>query len=296
MKCFYHNDIDGRSSASIVAKYYNNYQRDDFYEVDYVQELNIENITEDELVIFVDYSFKEQTLHYLDKILEITKNIIWIDHHQSSLDLIEKYPRLKDIKGIRQNGISGCALTYMYLYKKDNIEDCPLWVQYVSDYDCWIYKFGEQTTMFKLGIESMAHDFDDVIWQELLNENLSDFDKLAHEELVKHIISKGKLIYSYIQSQNEYLINLLGYESEILGEKCYVINDKNNSWVFGEKVKEYRYCIIYTFNGEKYVYSIFSDPIHKDVQCNKIAEHFGGGGHKAAAGFASDELILKKIK
>lgn len=296
MKCFYHNDIDGRSSASVVAKYFDNYNREDFYEVDYVQELNIDNIVKDELIVFVDYSFKENTIHYIDKIMETTKNIIWIDHHKSSIDLLKKRPDLQSIKGVREENISGCALTYMYFYDKDNIEDCPLWVQYVSDYDCWIYKFGQTTTEFKLGIESIPHDFNDKIWKELIHETLSDFDKLSHEEAVKYIINKGKIIYSYIQTQNDYLINLLGYESEILGEKCYVINDKNNSWVFGEKVKEYKYCIVYAFNGEKYVYSVFSDPIHKDAQCNKIAEHFGGGGHKGAAGFTSDELILKKIK
>jgi oligoribonuclease NrnB/cAMP/cGMP phosphodiesterase (DHH superfamily) len=38
MKCFYHNDLDGRCAGSIVAKYENNYNKEDFFEVDYVMQ------------------------------------------------------------------------------------------------------------------------------------------------------------------------------------------------------------------------------------------------------------------
>lgn len=35
---------------------------------------------------------------------------------------------------------------------------------------------------------------------------------------------------------------------------------------------------------------------NKEIDCSKIAESFGGGGHKGAAGFSSDELLFKKNK
>ena len=35
MKCFYHNDLDGHCAGSLVARYENNYNTEDFYEVDY---------------------------------------------------------------------------------------------------------------------------------------------------------------------------------------------------------------------------------------------------------------------
>lgn len=33
-----------------------------------------------------------------------------------------------------------------------------------------------------------------------------------------------------------------------------------------------------------------------NIDCSKIAEKYGGGGHKGAAGFNSDKLLFKKIK
>lgn len=42
MKCFYHNDLDGRCAGSIVAQYRNNYNPDDFFEVDYVMDLPLD--------------------------------------------------------------------------------------------------------------------------------------------------------------------------------------------------------------------------------------------------------------
>lgn len=33
----------------------------------------------------------------------------------------------------------------------------------------------------------------------------------------------------------------------------------------------------------------------KNIDCSKIAEKFGGSGHKRTAGFVSDELLFKKI-
>ena len=46
MKCFYHNDHDGRCAGSIVAMYENNYNKEDFYEVDYVMNLPLDIIKE----------------------------------------------------------------------------------------------------------------------------------------------------------------------------------------------------------------------------------------------------------
>ena len=166
MKCFYHNDMDGRCAGSIVAQYEKNYNKENFFEVDYMMELPIDRIQENETVYLVDYSFKKDTVWQLEKILEITRNVIWIDNHTSSLNLERELSWVKEIEGVRQDKISGAGLTYMYLMGSE-FEDMPYYIQLVSDYDCWIYNYEPDTTYFKLGIETTNYDATDEIWMVL---------------------------------------------------------------------------------------------------------------------------------
>ena len=295
MKCFYHNDMDGRCAGAIVKRYSEPSlippNKEEFIEVDYVMNLPLENIKQNETVYFVDYSFKENTLWQLEKVLEKTKNIIWIDHHTSSIELEKKVNWLKDIKGIRQDGISGAALTYMYLHKCD-FENIPLFIRLVSDYDCWQYKYEPDTTYFKIGLETNSFDVFDIVWEKLFDDVFckNPYDYTFTYEL----IDKGELIKSYIDNDNNYYRSHFAYESEIDGLKCLVINKKSNSWIFGEKYKEYPLVMVWVFDGAKYTYSIYSS--NESIDCSKIADKFGGGGHKGAAGFSSDKLLFKKTQ
>lgn len=283
MKCFYHNDMDGRCAGSIVAQYENNYNKDNFFEVDYVMTLPLDSIQKDERVYFVDYSFKKDTIWQLEKVLEKTSDVIWIDHHTSSLNLEKELPWTKDIKGIRQDGISGAGLTYMY-FNSCGFDDLPYAIKLVSDYDCWKYKFDPDTTHFKIGLETVEFDALDNIWLKL-------YDVLNPK--TSNIIEAGKTIKGFIDKDNIYYRDHFAYESEIEGHKCLVVNKKTNSWVFGEKYNEYPLVMVWVFDGEKYTYSIFSS--NDNIDCSKIAEKFGGGGHRGAAGFSSKELLFRKV-
>ena len=289
LKCFYHCDDDGRCAGSIVAQYENNYNKENFFEVDYIMQLPLDKIKENERVYFVDYSFKKDTVWQLEEILKKTKDVIWIDHHLSSFKLEEELPWTKDIKGIRQDGISGAGLTYIYLYNCE-FDDLPYYIQLVSDYDCWLYRYEPDTTYFKIGIEMKNYDALDDVWKALY-ESFKDNVCLSISE--GSIIENGKLVKRYIDNDNTYYREHFSYETEIEGLKCLVVNKKSNSWVFGDKYNDYLVVMVWVFNGLKYSYSIFSS--NPNVDCSKIAEKYGGGGHKGAAGFSSDELLFKRV-
>lgn len=285
MKCFYHNDLDGRCAGSIVAQHTGNYNRDDFFEVDYAMDLPLDRITEREEVWFVDYSFKENTKWIIEALLKKDCDVIWIDHHTSSINLVAENEELNKINGIRKDGISGAALTYMYCYGVD-FEEIPYYVKLVSDYDCWQYKLEPDTTYFKIGVETKNFDALDPIWIGLCRHMQGTYD-------IDVLIENGKVIKRFIDSDNTYYREHFAYESEIAGHKCLVVNKKTNSWVFGDKYKKYPLVMVWVFDGKKFTYSIFSSD--KNIDCSKIAESYGGGGHKGAAGFTSDELLFKKM-
>ena len=60
--------------------------------------------------------------------------------------------------------------------------------------------------------------------------------------------------------------------------------------MFGKKYYEYPLVVNFAYNGKGFSYSLFSS--NPEVDCSKIAETFGGGGHKGAAGFFLDKLIF----
>lgn len=287
MKCFHHNDLDGKCAGSIVAQFTKNYNQEDYFELDYIKPLPIDKISENETVYLVDYSFTENTVWQLDEILKKTKNVVWCDHHISSLSLLVKRPDLKQIKGLVQDKISGAALTYMYLYDCD-FGTVPYYIKLVSDYDCWIYDYDPDTTHFKIGMDMTDHNALNTIWQILYNE------KDNHHNFLKELIDKGRIVKQYIDQDNTQYRKAWAYESELEGHKCLVINRKSNSWLFGDQYNKYPLVVSWVFNGESYVYSIFSSS--KNIDCSKIAKKFGGGGHFSAAGFSSNELVVKKIK
>lgn len=283
MKCFYHNDMDGHAAAAVVAYETKNYNREDFFEIDYVSPIPVDMVKNGETVYFVDYSFSESNLKYLDELIKKECYIIWIDHHKSSLETMKNHPEYKDLDGMFLIGVSGALLTWRWFHQGAKEE--PEVLQLVSDYDCWKFKYGDKTTYFKLGIDCTDSDPLGSMWKQLIYEDRLNI-------FITKTIKNGMTVKSYVDNQNTYYREHYGYESELDGYKCFVLALKTNSWVFGEKYNEYPLCAAWVFNGEKYVYTLYSSK--KDVDCSEIARKYGGGGHAGAAGFTTNELILKK--
>lgn len=295
MICFYHNDMDGRCAGSLIARFTGNYNSSDFQEIDYRKPFPLNEIDVGEDVYIVDYSFTTDTVNVLKELIKLNCNITWIDHHQSSIDLTNNpaYQWINNIPGIRNDSLSGAALTYQY-FKKVPIYDLPTYIKYVDDYDRWIFRLGDDTTYFKPGLETNAYDALDTIWIELYNESIYDNQEKSDKMgCIKSIIETGKIIKTYIEKENALYLKNYGYKSKILKYDCYVVNKSTNSWIFGDKIKKYPIVIVWVYDGKRYNYSIYSS--YKSINCSKLAEHYGGGGHKGAAGFSSNKMLFSKI-
>lgn len=294
MKIFHHNDMDGYGSAHVIKKKLGLTQSDierDFIEVTHDIEKDRKKFStckENEEVYIVDYSFTEDTHDILAELMKKNCKIVWIDHHVSSLELIENYPEYKRISGIIKNGISGALLTYLHLYRvRDfDITEAPEYLQLISDYDCWHLKMNPRTDNFKL-----AYDCAENKW-EFLDQC---FDNRYDSGFILKMCERGQIVKNFIDNENKYYRETYGYESEFEGMKVFVVPKDSNSWIFGDLIEKYPMVVNYGFDGEKYVYSLYT---HKKfpTDCSKIAEKYGGGGHKAAAGFTSKELLFKKKK
>lgn len=302
MKVFYHNDMDGIVSARIILEEMRkrkvDFTEQDFIEMDYAKIFPLHEILNNEIVYIVDYSIAPEAM---EQLLEITKRVIWIDHHKSA---IEKYNNsnldVSKIAGLRANGIAGCVLTWWYFYGKQIetetfIEDYPKnpksmyrrlvpeYIKLAGDWDVWDHLYGMKTKSYTICFNArIKSPFDDLF-----------FDKLKTEEDIDKFCEAGYQMIEYRNGWAETFMKRYGFEVTINGFRAFIANLGNaNSEFFGDLIKEYDIVGTFCFNGETYTCSLYSEK--ENVDCSIICANRGGGGHKGAAGFVCKELPFKK--
>ena len=286
MICFHHNDMDGMCAGRVVAEYYHNFNPEDFISCDY-SPIDVSHIDPDELVLFVDYSFTENTKSTLDDLIQNGNQIIWIDHHDSSIKLCNKYSYLDKIYGIRSKQASGAALAFMYFYKT-TFRHIPKFIQYVSDYDNWDHNMYPESTWFKYAADSQDIDLFSPMWSALF-DSIGKYDN----GMLERMLDVGDSIFNYVTQCNETDLSSYGYEARLGDNLIYALNKRGNSTMFGDIINKYPFVVSWIFDGSNYKYSIYSTD--SGVDCSKIAEEYGGGGHAGAAGFVSSQLILEPV-
>lgn len=314
MICYHHNDLDGKCAAAVVAYYFKYTNPDNYIESDYTG-LKTELCRDNDEVFIVDYSFTEDTMEDLLHICDRARKVVWIDHHDSSIDLVKNHPELRDIDNLRirlSKEQSGCYLTYQYFYDASP-NGVPLFIQLISDYDNWNHK-SLLCIDFVRGLDIEENNPTDEIWKDLFDEwemymegllepynerPLPQFEDITPLDLDdeegdffwhKYILDQGTIVSLYLLTQNQSLVDNFGFESYLDNIKCFCLNAKGNSLMFGHKIKEYPMCVTFMFDGEAYNYSVYSED--ESISCKEIAERHGGGGHKGAAGFRSPDLLV----
>jgi len=294
MKCFYHNDSDGKCAGFWVALSVGltdlpDYQPE-FIEIDYRMRFPIESIGRNELVYIVDYSIKPDEMREL---LKITNNVTWIDHHFSAINEYKdfEYP----IRGVRYDGVAGCMLTYCYIHHMTSrgegvitpfdlsmTEDAPLFTKLIADWDVWKFDYGDDTRFFQTAFR--AYDFEPTsrIWDRFLTEKDSERD----------MIKEGIVMTKYKDNWAKEYIKM-GFETMFEGHKCFALNlgMANSDYFKSLPQGKYDILIPFSFDGDLYKFSLYS----QTVDVSEIAVKYGGGGHKQASGFQSKEIPFTKL-
>ena len=290
MKCFYHNDLDGKSAAALIWARTENPRKQDFIKVDYNKSVPDPcMVWPNEQVFIVDYSFTEPTKHQLTGILAKTKDVVWLDHHLSSQELLDNDKELNDTFF---NHYCDCAMVNphatidmeksgaMLVWEYFNPEvEAPEYIKYIDDYDRWVHQY-EESILYKLFVESYMHEPWDEIWEDMLYRDMLS------------MVNEGGVIKRFDDVKNTKEARAISFESTILGIPCIAICKPGNSSALAEKFSQYPLGIVFQYRNGTYTYSVYS----KTVNCKEIAEYFGGGGHKGAAGFTSDYIVLGHSK
>jgi uncharacterized protein len=270
--CIHHSaDLDGHCSGAIV-KFYEKSTK--LIGIDYGQKLDLLQFHRDDEVYMVDFS-----LSY-PQMIELSNRckLVWIDHHKSSLKIdLKQFNGLALIHDLTK---AACELTWNYF----SCFPPPEAVYLLGRYDVWDHR-NPKVLPFQYGMNSIVTTPDSKIWNSLFQNDAISSKK------VKEIIEKGKNILDYVIIQNEKLCKSSAFELEFEGYRWVAINMPNGSSTTFDSIKdEYDNMMSYSFDGDKWKFSLRSTAI--DV--SKIAEKFGGGGHKGAAGFSTKNMRIKK--
>ena len=235
-----------------------------------------------------------------------SNNIIWIDHHKSS---IETHP--KDIPGYRIDGVAACRLAWVWFtqmescrergvempFKSDYV-DRKVWepyaVQLAGEYDIWDKRNPDAET-FQFGLRSV--ELTPYHWEALLDPTVSKelrgigMEVTESENLSRALLSNGKLLQRYQQQTDAGVVNFRSFRVEFEGLKFLALNTARcNSLTFAAKdVPETGHDALMGFywNGTAWNVSLYHAKHRTELDLSQIAVKFGGGGHRGACGFRS---------
>ena len=298
MKCFYHNDADGRCAGFWVhlsVGINDQYQDPSFIEMSYAKPFPMETIRKDEQIYIVDYSISTDEMRQL---LKITENVTWIDHHKTAIDKYQDFEH--EIRGVRYDGIAGCMLAYCYIHHMTQrgegdikqfdismIKDAPMFTKLIADWDVWKFDYGDDTRHFITAFNAYNFEPSSKLWSRFLC--FPDDDAFACSDFIRDGIIMTTFRDGWAKDYMK-----LGFETDFEGVKCFAVNlGRCNSEYFKSLPPgQYDVLIPFAFDGSQYTVSLYSTTI--DV--SEIAKKYGGGGHKGAAGFQCTELPFKKIE
>ncbi len=225
-----------------------------------------EGLTDKEIYI-VDFSFVRSTIEVL---IAENKSVVVIDHHQTAEADVVAYPQ-----NVFDNNHSGCVLAWQYFHPGTEV---PELLYYIEDHDLWRFALTENREYnVALGQYEVSFEVWDALIEELKNEN-QKINFIAKGALIAKF--EDKLIATIMKTRERVLfegnevwaINAERIYRSILGNKLAELNEAEGNIAIG---------IVYYHSHGRVNISLRS---RGDVDVAALAEKYGGGGHKRAAG------------
>ncbi len=257
----YHGDCpDGFSAAWVAWKKFGD-------QVDYVPLHHGDPLPDglyNKEIYILDFSFP---IEIMAEVVKNNKKVIVIDHHLSAEESVKMA-----YEYVYEMDRSGAALAWQYFNPELPV---PWLLKYIGDRDIWKLELPDT---FAMGLMLDTFNKDFKTWSKLAEE-------LENESVRKQYIEQGKLIQKY---ENKVIEDIINFNKEVVmfeGHEVYAVNSPH---FFASQMGRFLYeekppfAIVWRWSRGKINASLRSDG---SVDVSEIAKKFGGGGHKAAAGF-----------
>ena len=270
--CIYHKDCsDGTAAAAVFLRRfpegktfpfthgYTKEDAEDFFSV----------LKPDTIVYTLDCTI------LVKECLEKGNTVISLDHHAGIYEEMSTFAKTQpNYTYIFNNDLSGATVTWKYFFPDEKI---PRWLELVQDTDLWTNKF-EESKYF-------------VNWFYMQTNNpqalLFLFEK---EDALKECLQKG----SFLEDLNQFYIKSFKEKSKplFLTYKDYDIPAYNSTFLQSVLAN----VLVDSILGVAIIFSVKGDKVRMSVRSTRdsqvsaleVAQKFGGGGHRNAAGCEVD--------
>ena len=238
-------------------------------------------------VVIVDFSFSAGVTK---SIFENAHHTTWLDHHKTAFEMYGKdvntlvYDCTDKYTIMLDNNRSGAMLAFNYFFFA--AQEVPIMIQHIDDRDRWQFKI-PSTREFHAALQLMKPwsfkqwaDFD-----TLITDNQDSYE--AFIELGGMLLKNEK---RQIQSASE-----RPRACTVLGSQGLAVNSTVHMSEIGHELANQSgtFGLIYYIDSDNSVKCSLRS--NGDYDISVMAKHFGGGGHKNAAGFTTDFETLKKF-
>ncbi len=283
---FVHRDLDGVGCYILIKSIYPNAEIT-FHGYEEINEsiLNFCNQDSNSEIIIADLSIKENTLLELNE----RGHVLLFDHHPDTEKLFNKY---KFDWCIYKENMCGSKILFNHLYKNEDVDfyylDMMNLISAINSWDLWLWKKENQIESLQLNRLLYLLGFNNFI-NRFLNDPSLDFTESEmrllklEQQKIDNYIKCCAVNASIIDITNEYTAVVIfaeNYINEIAEYYKDTINDYDLVAVINMKSK-----------------SVSLRSLKENVDVEKIAKIYKGGGHLNASGFKiqNKEAIIQTL-
>lgn len=224
---------------------------------------------ENKEIYFIDFIYPAAVIK---KLLRQKNQITAIDHHATAEETIKSAGSY-----VFDNNHSGAALAWRYFHPH---EPLPRLLRHIEDFDLWKFKLAG-TKALMIYMPTVKYDFS--VWNNLIKA----FEKPASR---RKILQKGNCylelrdkLLEELATENSYPVMLNGHRALAVNAPHFFASDLG-ALLYGKRTPV---AIVWNQKKDVITVSLRSDG---SVHVGELAKKYGGGGHKAAAGF---RIIIK---
>lgn len=265
---YHDNCADGFAAAWCFYKKFRNDV--DYYGASYGQE--IPHDIYNRCIYLVDFCYQP---HQMEQLCKAAEKVILIDHHVSSLKALEHFEFENLLKRPSSIEHSGAMLAWKYLYGE---EKPPVALRHIEDRDMWWFKM-PCTRPFMANV--FSHNFNLELFEDIMEMEVDDLDYNRFIDDGEAILrSNKKLMKQIIETSGRYVsTSTYNFEAYFVNCPAAFMSD------IGDMLSEEYPVIALYYDTQKFRKFSLRSSNKGSVDVSVIAEQFGGGGHKHAAGF-----------
>ncbi len=227
-------------------------------------------------VYIVDFSYRREEIK---KLCQQAAKVTIIDHHISALKDLDGLEKEHDNLNLHFDmNQSGAVLTWKFFHKSK----VPMLFRHIQDNDLWNFELKNTLTII---LAIMSYPMKLKLWNRWLKDKNS-LDMLHKEGLILKR-QTDKQIKRYKKAARM---------GTIAGHTVPVVNAPSSigSELLHQLSDGYPFAVAYEDKSERRVWQLRSGG-DKAIDVSQIAHKFGGGGHKNASGFSTDNSCKIEI-